>query len=252
MDRKEALQLVSSVEATYNTIADHFSQSRWKLWEDFIYFTPYIKDGQAILDIGCGNGRMIEFFQGKQVSYTGIDISGKLIEQAQVKYGNHSLHPQFKKGNILELTEEGKYDVIFLIAVVQHLPKPLQEEALRNVYRALKPGGVLLMTNWNMWQSKYNRLLCSNFIQKFTKKGLLKLGVPVESFGVCDVVVRYQKNADTENAMDRYLYAFTKKSISHVLKKVGFTILKNIYTDKETSTHMLKGRNILTIGRKLI
>lgn len=250
MKREEALHLVDTVTHTYNTIADHFSQSRWKLWEDFVYFTPYLHDGQDILDVGCGNGRLVELCENKNISYTGVDISEKLIEQAQNKYGLIGLHPIFKVGSVLTLHEEKQYDVVFLIAVLQHIPKPLQEEAMRHVYDVIKPGGVLLMTNWNMWQRKYNGLLIKNFFQKFTRRDALKLGIPASSFGFKDVVVRYQKNADVEGAMDRYMYAFTKWEVQQILTRVGFDVEKNMYTHKEQQVSFLSGRNIVTIARK--
>ncbi|MCC6639504.1 class I SAM-dependent methyltransferase, partial [Candidatus Falkowbacteria bacterium] len=85
MNREESLAIVAKVNDTYNTIAPHFSLTRYKLWGDFDYFKPYINSGQEILDAGCGNGRLIEFFSSLHVQYTGFDSSSELIAQAEQK-----------------------------------------------------------------------------------------------------------------------------------------------------------------------
>ncbi len=46
--------------------------------------------------------------------------------------------------NLPEEIEEGSYDLCTVLAVLEHLPDPI--ECVREAYRALKPGGVLVAT----------------------------------------------------------------------------------------------------------
>jgi predicted TPR repeat methyltransferase len=85
----------------YDDFADTFGRSRdnlhWpeleRVLNDFVaHFSD--KDTWRIGDIGCGNGRLLEhiarepfstLFQTKKASYTGLDLSQNLLEQAQKK-----------------------------------------------------------------------------------------------------------------------------------------------------------------------
>ena len=85
----------------YDDFAETFGRSRDNLhWPEIdIVLTDFVthfsdKDTWQIGDIGCGNGRLLEhiarqpfcdIFQTKKVSYTGLDLSQSLLEQAQKK-----------------------------------------------------------------------------------------------------------------------------------------------------------------------
>jgi tRNA (uracil-5-)-methyltransferase TRM9 len=242
MDRLQALHIVTEVEDTYDSIAAHFSQSRWKLWDDLEYFRPYIHEGQAVLDVGCGNGRLVELFKDTPITYVGVDSSAGLIAEAKKKDFTVSFTPEFVRGSLLDLNGvSGSYDLVLLISVLQHIPKPLHDQAIDNIVSKMKPGGVLLMTNWNLWQRKYIRNVITSL--RYSKEEREK------GFGYKDVLVHYQQNADIGGRQYRYHYAFTRRDIAKLLKRHGFKIEHNMYTDKYSKSHRLQGRNILTIAR---
>lgn len=51
-----------------------------------------IKEGDSILDVGCGYGDLADYFQRKniQVDYTGYDINPDFISKAKEKYPQHN------------------------------------------------------------------------------------------------------------------------------------------------------------------
>jgi len=57
--------------------------------------------GASVLDVGCGNGEMLQWFsrQGLRVAYTGIDMADSMIQFAQKRYGDKGT---FLQGDILE------------------------------------------------------------------------------------------------------------------------------------------------------
>jgi alkylated DNA repair protein alkB family protein 8 len=59
MRQKTAQHLSEQVKKSYNQIAEHFSQTRHTPWTEFQYFEKYLKPEQKILDLGCGNGRLL-------------------------------------------------------------------------------------------------------------------------------------------------------------------------------------------------
>ena len=73
-------------QKSYDQIAGQFSYSRNYVWSDLQVFLEYVNDGDDVLDLGAGNGRMVEFLQDKAVNYLGVDSSRELIKQAKQKF----------------------------------------------------------------------------------------------------------------------------------------------------------------------
>jgi 2-polyprenyl-3-methyl-5-hydroxy-6-metoxy-1,4-benzoquinol methylase len=248
MNRDEALTIIESVKNTYNEIADHFDLSRWKLWDDFVYFKQFLQKNQDVLDVGCGNGRNLDLLKDLQVNYFGVDISDKLIEKARGRQ-TEGVQTEFAVANILDLSQiNKKFDVILCVAVLQHIPKPLQKQAVEQLKSKLKPNGVLLMTNWNLWQRKFWKLIATNTWQKFFNKGESIFDIPITSLGLKDMRVNYQEHNKPE-IFKRYIYAFTNSDIKNLLKNCDLEIVDSFYTQRQNKTNWLNGRNIITIAK---
>lgn len=81
-------RIKKKVKEDYNQIADSFSETRRFPWKDFDVFLDYYRGDEAVLDLGCGNGRLLQFLRKHGFSdYLGVDQSDKLIEIAAKK--NH-------------------------------------------------------------------------------------------------------------------------------------------------------------------
>ena len=144
---------IQSVKDVYNEIGDEFSATRAYIWPDLKLFLEQVSDGASVLDVGCGNGRLLLGLP-KSVLYTGIDISSTLIASALKS------HPeaQFMETDITknEIWKDlPRFDFIFSIAVIHHLPtRKDQLFVLEQIKKHLKPGGKCLITAWNLWQPK--------------------------------------------------------------------------------------------------
>lgn len=64
---------------SYNQFASEFNKSRQNLWPELLEFKKYLKNGIKILDLGCGNGRLISLLKDYEIYYIGSDISVFLI-----------------------------------------------------------------------------------------------------------------------------------------------------------------------------
>jgi 2-polyprenyl-3-methyl-5-hydroxy-6-metoxy-1,4-benzoquinol methylase len=98
----------------------------------------------SILDVGCGDGRFINMLASRlPESYMlGIDISEKAISFAQSFRVNENA--QFKVENIESLT--GKYDIVTLIEVLEHIPDDYEDSFLQEVYKRVNQGGDLIIS----------------------------------------------------------------------------------------------------------
>ncbi len=100
-----------------------------------------LKDGDRLLDAGCGEGGVLDFLcQDREVKATGVDCSAIAIEQAQVfSPQNHYCHA--------DLTSlpfpDAAFEKIVCYNVIEHIRD--QDLAMRELKRVLVPGGVIVL-----------------------------------------------------------------------------------------------------------
>jgi len=100
-------------------IAEDFSRTRRYLWPDFQSLAEYIKPQDKVLDLGCGNGRLIELLGDKEIDYLGVDNVQNFIEIAKKKYPAYS----FQVADALSLPfADNSFDKVCSIAVLHHIP----------------------------------------------------------------------------------------------------------------------------------
>lgn len=93
---------------------------------------------KVVLDAGCGDGWYSALMQEKGAVVHGTDFSGKAISFAEIILPKVS----FKVGSLLELPyEDNFFDVVFSFQVLEHIPPEDLPQAIKEVYRVLKPGG---------------------------------------------------------------------------------------------------------------
>ena len=98
---------------------------------------------KRVLTIGCGIGRLEEFFAPHFKEVVGIDIAEKMVEQAKERLA-HVRNAHFVATDGVSYPfENGSFDFVFSYLVFQHMPnKEVVEKNLREVARVLTPGGV--------------------------------------------------------------------------------------------------------------
>lgn len=222
MDRQTQKNLTNIVKNNYEEIADHYSETRRKhIWPELEKLTDGIKDGDKILDVGCGSGKLLKALAGKKINYLGIDISQGLIKNAKEDFPDNN----FIMGDILDLGSipEINFDYVFCIAVLQHIPgKDLQIQAMRQLKNKISKNGKIIITVWNIWkQEKFKKLPWKFLMLKFIKKNKMDFG---------DILFDW-KNPQGERVSKRYYHAFRKCELKRIFKKAGLKI-ERIYKDK--------------------
>lgn len=241
MDIKTQNELIKIVQKNYDEIADDYSETRKKaLWPELFKLTAEVKNGDKILDVGCGSGKLLDALKDKKILYTGIDPCGKLLYHAKKRKTNGAIKKkEFITGSILNLGElkEINFDYVFCIAVLQHIPgKNLRLKALKQLKNKAKNRGRIIISVWDMWSDAWNE---KGFKKKIYKFWLLKLfGKNNMDFG--DILFDW-KNSEGKIVSQRYYHAFRKRELKKLLKKAGLKI-KKFYRDKYNYYLVLKNR----------
>lgn len=219
MKEKTANKILEKVKLDYELISGQFSDTRQYLWGELKKFDQYVKKGDKVLDVGCGNGRLYTLLKDKAVDYVGVDNSEEMINTARAKYEDQKTGILFEQGDILHLYyNESSFDAVFAIAVLHHIPsKKLRVKALNEVKRVLRPGGYFILTVWDIWgQSKYLWPILVNYLKKTVGKSELDYK---------DALIPW-KAPNGEVLVERYVHAFTKREIKKLVKSAGFKIEK--------------------------
>jgi len=210
MDLEYAKFILEKTKENYNLIAKEFSATRKEIWEELEFLFKDLKEGEKILDLGCGNGRWYRVFKEKKVDYFGVDNSEKLIEIAKENFPE----AKFFVGDALNLPfPENFFDKVYSIALLHHIPsEEFRIKVLNEAKRVLKRGGILILTCW-----KIHRLREIFALLKYT---FLKL-IGRSKLDFKDIFLPWGKK------VLRYYHCFSKKELENLVKKAGFEILES-------------------------
>ena len=117
----------------------------------------FIRVGTRVLDIGCATGFMGNYLKKKKnCEVVGVEIAKEEADQAR------KVLDQVVTGDIEEVSVlnkiEGRFDVILMSAVVEHLKDPWK--TLNNLKRFFTKNGFLIITTSNIahWSARYKIL----------------------------------------------------------------------------------------------
>lgn len=102
--------------------------------------TPASK--RKALDCGCHMGRFIDMAEAYGFKYTGVDQCVKALDYAKKNRPKGDWVNRF----LWDMGYEEEFDFAFTNAVLQHNKLAEQERIVPEIYKALKPGGVFMMT----------------------------------------------------------------------------------------------------------
>ncbi|PKN93673.1 MAG: methyltransferase type 11 [Chloroflexi bacterium HGW-Chloroflexi-6] len=109
-----------------------------------------IKPSDHVLDVGCGTGNLTLTAKSVARAVVGIDASPEMIAVARKKAQQTRLDVTFEVGLIEKIPfPEASFDVVLSRLVIHHLPDDLKRLAFAEILRVLKPGGHLLIADFN-------------------------------------------------------------------------------------------------------
>jgi len=95
-------------------------------------------DSRRILDVGCGQGQFLKLAKDSGWEVEGVELAKSACGYARKKFGIEVRNEDLKEA----VFPDAYFDIVTLWNVLDHLLDPL--DALKEIYRILKPGGILV------------------------------------------------------------------------------------------------------------
>ncbi len=118
---------------------------------------PHLQNSGDVLEIGCGWGRWSSRINSVSKSYTGVDVSEKLVA-----LGNKEANIHLSRPGVLPI-DDLSVDVVLTVSVLQHVSDEMVSSIVCEIDRVLRPRGkVVIVENTNQSyreESKYIKLL---------------------------------------------------------------------------------------------
>jgi SAM-dependent methyltransferase len=106
-----------------------------------------ITAGAEVLDVACGTGVVALTAARLGAKVTGIDLTPELIARAKENAALMKVEGTWKEGDVEALpVPDAKFD--FVVSQFGHMFAPRPEIAIKEMLRALKPGGTIAFATW--------------------------------------------------------------------------------------------------------
>lgn len=100
---------------------------------------------QQVLELGCGAGLLAMDFAEAGYNVTAVDIAPKMIERAQAMAKARQVEVDWRVDKAETLPDaDGRYDAVIALGLLSNIPK--LDAALAEMWRVVRPGGVLVVT----------------------------------------------------------------------------------------------------------
>lgn len=145
-----AQEKISDVQSSYDKVADEYARH---IYDELQHkpldcslldrFADSVRNAGIVCDLGCGPGHIARYLRGRGAHVCGIDLSQGMIEQAR------RLNPDidFNRGDMRALpVNDNAWAGIAAFYSIVNLPASDVVQSVREMMRALMPGGRLLLS----------------------------------------------------------------------------------------------------------
>jgi SAM-dependent methyltransferase len=109
-------------------------------------------EGRNVLDVGCGDGAYALAAARAGAHVTGLDRSAAAVAAARARAAAEGLAADLQVGDASALPFAGdRFDVVLAVTVLCFVDKPAQ--AVAEMARVLRPGGVLVLGELGKWSA---------------------------------------------------------------------------------------------------
>ncbi len=209
----------------YQTFALPFSATRQRLQPGVIRILDQISPTDDLLDLGCGNGELARELArcGHEGTYTGLDFSTPLLEQAAP---DQPPHFKFLQADLSTTDWDtplagSRYKAVMAFAVLHHLAGvELRLQILRKIRSLLPDVGHFIHSHWQFLNS--SRLAAR--VQPWEAIGLSQADVDPG-----DYLLDWRQGGTGL----RYVHHFSEAELTELAHLTGFEVVESFLSDGE-------------------
>ncbi len=111
-----------------------------------------VRKGERVLDVGCGTGAQLAFFQDGGCDVNGIDRSLAMLRAAKLKLGAGAM---LSNCDAIRLPyTDDSFDLVVSSLFLHQLNSSMQSSALGEMMRVLKPEGQILLIDFHQYANR--------------------------------------------------------------------------------------------------
>ena len=133
-------------ERQYLELEERFRGVEEEIARRVAIYLPHLERGGEVLDLGCGRGELLALLGERGVEARGIDSSDEMVRRCR-EQGLAAENADLLEA--LERTAEGSLGGVISLHVIEHLPAAALPRLAALAWRALRPGGVLILETPN-------------------------------------------------------------------------------------------------------
>ncbi|HPH94911.1 MAG TPA: class I SAM-dependent methyltransferase [Anaerolineaceae bacterium] len=165
-----------------------------------------------VFDLGCGAGRHTSFLQKQGFRVIGMDISPNGLLHTQAWLEKDQLTPELYLGDMTHLAlADESVDALISIHVIFHNPIVQIRQTLSEMFRVLKPGGLMLFSTQSIYSTRFGNGRELEYHTYVPDMGidtgiphhyfdLAELAAEITRFKTFEIVNEEQSNDGTTNA----------------------------------------------------
>jgi SAM-dependent methyltransferase len=204
------------------------------------FLKPILEENrvESILEVACGTGRLMAILEAHGYRVTGLDLSPEMLALARPRVKGVLVQRDMR-----ELEFSGEFDVVLCLgSSFTYMSTDVDAlKALRGFHSALKPGGILVLDNFNArrfdperyrdWRENVYRVEGATIIRRSRNRDWN----PETQRWVAEWEYTIEKEGSTQRVIDSgALRAFTGEQLSGLLCEAGFTGIQLLNGDRLT------------------